>query len=559
MTQRLNAIVVTLITIFTFAPIVEAQSVLQVLENGRELYALSPASRDGLQISCLTGKQKHVVGFRKKGTFHSYKRLNSKLRAKIKGKNPKNKRRTLRKLRRENSLLRKVASPAQRQGLEQYQSVCRSLSVQDSARFVNQSNSYPKLAVVELAEKRTSRSGSTVLRKRATCKSGQLPGDANLDCRVNRKDLTIWMKNYGSRSGGAKVADFNNDGRTDGHDYLIWRSGTGKKTRPAPKPAPAPKPSPNPDPAPAPPAGPAPALSQQAEWEGQMLEFGNRHCNELKNGSNFDVKLLTTYYDAQWVYYQIADYTGDTKWMSCAQAAEKVYRDQYVIANNGGVPGYWNFSHGVLQDYLRTGDGNSRNALQMLATKAAYAGDSTPLSSTQHADYSREVAYSMMAYMNAEFAGFPRRSRLNELRDQALDHLDQWFGKKNAPYVRPFMVALTAQALITYDKHIGDPRILPALENAMNELWKNTWIPQQESFQYTDRNHSSGGTEPAPDLNLLIAPVYGWLYHKTGKAHHRDRGDQIFAGGVKQAYLVNGKQFNQNYRWSFEYLKWRRG
>src|SRR5439155_951696 len=40
---------------------------------------------------------------------------------------------------------------------------------------------------------------------------------------------------------------------------------------------------------------------------------------------------------------------------------------------------------------------------------------------------------------------------------------------------------------------------------------------------------------------------------------YRDRGDQVFAGGVLKAFLGSGKQFDQNYAWSFDYVKWRGG
>jgi hypothetical protein len=289
-----------------------------------------------------------------------------------------------------------------------------------------------------------------------------------------------------------------------------------------------------------------------------MLQYGQSNCSLLQNGSqNFDTKLLATYYDAQLVFYQIADYTGDNSWLACAEAAEAIYRDQYVLPSNGLVPGYWNFSHGLLESYMRTGDTSSFEALRLMSQNAAFAVDSTPLSSTAHVDYSREVAYTITSYLNAELAGLDRRERVYALKEQALDHLDQWFVSQSAPYIRPFMVALTAQALILYDEIIGDPNILPMLELAMDNVWEDMWLPNQDSFMYTDRYHSTGGQEPAPDLNLLIAPVYGWLYSKTGEIRHRERGDLAFAGGVKNAYLVNGKQFNQNYRWSFSYLRWR--
>jgi hypothetical protein len=80
-----------------------------------------------------------------------------------------------------------------------------------------------------------------------------------------------------------------------------------------------------------------------------------------------------------------------------------------------------------------------------------------------------------------------------------------------------------------------------------------------EAFMYTDRvaSDGTGGMEPAPDLNLLIAPAYAWMYLQTGDVQYRDRGDQIFAGGVKHSWLGASKQFNQNYIWSFAYVSWR--
>jgi hypothetical protein len=76
---------------------------------------------------------------------------------------------------------------------------------------------------------------------------------------------------------------------------------------------------------------------------------------------------------------------------------------------------------------------------------------------------------------------------------------------------------------------------------------------------YTDRiaPDGSGGTDPAPDLNLLIAPAYAWMYRQTADVTYRQQGDEIFTGGVRNATLTEDKQFNQNYEYSFDYLAWR--
>lgn len=294
------------------------------------------------------------------------------------------------------------------------------------------------------------------------------------------------------------------------------------------------------------------------KWEQQMIQYGRQHCETLGNSSaSDDERLGTTYYDVQWIYFQIADYTGDDFWITCAQRAEGIYRDGYVADWSGRVPGYWNFTHGLLEDFRRTGDLESRAAVIELSHMAAFTADETPLEWTVDVETSREVAYAIMSYINAEKAGAPRRERLTALYSQALGHMDQWFGAGTAPYIRPFMVALTAQALIEYDELIGDPAIVGLLEHAFEQLWEDTWLPAEGTFQYTDREHASGGTEPAYDLNLLIAPVYAWLYHKTGKIDFLNKADLIFEGGVRNAWLVGGKQFNQQYRWSFKYLSWR--
>jgi hypothetical protein len=301
------------------------------------------------------------------------------------------------------------------------------------------------------------------------------------------------------------------------------------------------------------------ALAQAIErWEEQMEKFGTQHCTTLADEStDSDHRLGTTYYDAQWVYYQIAAYTGNSKWITCAQHAERAYRDGYVKEWDGRVPGYWNFTHGLLEDFLQTGDIHSRDALIQISHAAAYAADTTPLEWTRDVELSREVAYAIMSYINAEKAGSPRRERLTALHAQAHGHMQQWFKTNSAPYIRPFMVALTAQALIEYDEWIGDATLIQVLRQALDHLWEETWLSQEQTFQYTDREHETGGTEPAYDLNLLIAPVFAWLFKETGETHYRDKADIIFIGGIKNAWLSNGKQFNQNYRWAFHYLRWR--
>ncbi len=49
------------------------------------------------------------------------------------------------------------------------------------------------------------------------------------------------------------------------------------------------------------------------------------------------------------------------------------------------------------------------------------------------------------------------------------------------------------------------------------------------------------------------------MYLQTGDPKYREEADSIFADGViyNDAIHWAGKEFSQNYRWSFDYVKWR--
>ncbi len=307
-----------------------------------------------------------------------------------------------------------------------------------------------------------------------------------------------------------------------------------------------------------------PPIPYLAQWESQMTKYGEQHCNYLKDRSRSGAERLgATYYDGERIYYQIWAYTKDPKWLTCAEAAEDAYRDGYVLANNGKVAGWMIFPHGLLRDFQETGDTHSQDALIRMSRNAAYGTPGFGLGALSDPKYSREVAYNLMCKILAERMGSPYdySADITRLAEEAFRHMDAWFVTKTAPYVRPFMVALTSEALITYYGKTQDSRVLPILRTAADYLWDHAWLPNDQAFMYTDRasNDNSGGMTPAVDLNLLIAPVYAWLYMQTGDTKYQERGDQAFAGAVKKGptFLFYAKQYDQNYRWSFDYVTWR--
>jgi hypothetical protein len=300
---------------------------------------------------------------------------------------------------------------------------------------------------------------------------------------------------------------------------------------------------------------PLPPLPSIAKYNEQMVTKGKAQLgNREKILANSTWEGNAWYYDGTRVAYQIADYTGDQTFTEYAKNPLDVYRP-YVVNNNGGVPGYRVFAEGLRMHYERTGDTLSKEtALKLLG--AAYGPNQPPKPSLASETLSREVAYAIDTMLEAEKLGQPRHARLTEYVDFALGHIDQWFVQEKYQRMAPFIFALTAESLIKYHEATSDPRILPALKLGADWIWAKAWVSASKAFVYEIVPGSPLGVG-APDLNLLIAPVYGWIYSQTGDKSYIDKGDQIFTGGVDGAWLDQGKQFNQNYRWSMDYLKWR--
>jgi hypothetical protein len=302
-------------------------------------------------------------------------------------------------------------------------------------------------------------------------------------------------------------------------------------------------------------------IPQRSAWEANMLSQGVNFCNQADiDAAIGSVGVFTEanvwYYDGTRVYDQIAAYTGNPSWYTCAGYVNQAYR-AWVLALTAGASwpvgalnGWRIFPHGLLNDYQRTGDSNSRDAVIRLAQNSAYAGSG----GGPTCDVSRETAYIINAYLASENVGLPRNPLLATAVNYALGHIDQWFVSKTCPDMMPFMVGLTTEALINYYEITGDVRIPPQIRIAADGLWSTAWVPASSSFYYESAGDQTVGTA---DLSLLIAPAYAWLWQKTGGAKYLQSGDQVFAGGVLYANFWTGKQFSQNYRWSFDYVKWR--
>lgn len=292
------------------------------------------------------------------------------------------------------------------------------------------------------------------------------------------------------------------------------------------------------------------------KWAENMITYGQQNCVALQSTVINDENQNRTYYDAARVFFQIADYTAQGSWNLCANYTKPHYRNSYVIKNGGSVPAYWVFAHGLSLDYKRNNDPASNQALDMLSSNASYCrGTAYELSALPDPSLQREAAYCLMLMIEQKRLGKATPFISNYL-GFVKQHLRKQFVDGTTSYHQPFMVSLGAEALIQYNRDVAkDAEVLPLLQAAASQMFAKDWDATSKSFKYYQEGGASW--EPSLDLNLLIVPMYGWLYKQTGDSTYRLMGDQIFEAGVNGAWLAGGKQYNQNYRSSFNYVEWR--
>lgn len=170
----------------------------------------------------------------------------------------------------------------------------------------------------------------------------------------------------------------------------------------------------------------------------------------------------------------------------------------------------------------------------------------------------RECAYGLMALLAATVVGEDHRKAAADLLDHILKSQKpdgQWLSPdEQAPgggYTSNFMTGLLMEALMLYDRVVGDARILPALEKSLAWVWSTQWVEEKEGFRY----HSFKETDGIAALNGLILPAWGYAWYKTGKAAYLEQGNKIAKGlaekGSKEMWGI--KQYNQFFRSSSQF------
>jgi hypothetical protein len=299
-------------------------------------------------------------------------------------------------------------------------------------------------------------------------------------------------------------------------------------------------------------------------------------------------------YDGGRVFQQIADYdwnvqdyhngTNLAQWKRCAQLATEPYRDTLIGTEGSMVREPNQFAFGMEMNQLRTGDPTNQTAIDALQYNPGWKYF---FSGSAYATSTRLSAYMMDNRLAAELVGEPRDSAfiLRQV-DVMMGYLDQSYNldlhNPNQQFydIHPFLLGTAMEALITYyemdlaEGNTPDARIPLEIKKALDWLEATQYIPQTHSLAYQPYDvpvnpSQVPGLYSATELNDLVAPAFAWYWSKTGNSTYLNQGDDLFShvfdsAGPAGTPAGNGwtwsvKEFNQIYKWSFDYVRWRSG
>ncbi|MDQ8175723.1 MAG: hypothetical protein P2976_09050 [Gemmatimonadota bacterium] len=282
------------------------------------------------------------------------------------------------------------------------------------------------------------------------------------------------------------------------------------------------------------------------------------------------------FYDLPLVLYKLHYRSGDPAWRERARAAAVAWRE--YPGNRKIVPylaGAWKLwpelvnqprcmgTMGLAVLALEADDAEARKLVDAHARLIE--------SAWMHGTYQslgdpvmpfgdpRESGYGLIALVASTVLGDNHRPAAKELLDRILERQQadgQWLAKDaKAPgggCTSNFMTGILTEALVLYDRAIGDPRILPAVERNLAWTWKTQWVAAERGFQY----HAVGETRPDGLLGGLMVQAWGFAYARTGNRAYLDQGHEIMRGltgrGLGEIWGV--KQYAQAFRSSPNFL-----
>lgn len=343
--------------------------------------------------------------------------------------------------------------------------------------------------------------------------------------------------------------------------------------------------------------GSYPAIPHLTEYLANASTYGAYNCAQdldisprtIRANDNANLTPVSSITKSSWFYDGVRVYNNVSKlledyptWDQCRSNIKAVYRDGYIIPNNGAVLAFNMFTRGAYEDYRRTGDALNLTQIDKLDLHTYNPANGFLISPNPN---QRETAYSLDSDLYASLLGrnnvrygHDTTYWLQYHLDQVLSQVDMICLDRNAEYFEYFMAGLDADALISYyELKAHDPRIPPAIKCLADRLYEGwnavTRDPGAFPYDSVQEQINQVGSSRV-QLNLLIAPMFAWTFKMTGDATYQSEGDDIWTHGVLNDGALNngpgfmgslnaypggsaGKFFSQNYMWSADYVVWR--
>ncbi len=300
---------------------------------------------------------------------------------------------------------------------------------------------------------------------------------------------------------------------------------------------------------------PIPAL---AKWSSTMTTLADYYCHVIDPAQGYYIagEGQDWYYDGGRVFQQVADYTGNSAWLPCAEHVLQWY-GPLVNSRQGHLPGsYLNFPWGLAMHFWRNGDTMSKQAVTYLGQQNMSGAD--PWYGTLVDPLRlRELAYGIDCMDAAAEVGQPTNHAMSVALSAAINQADELYTSPPHTFEQSFYGGLLAEALINHYSVVSpDPRIPPAIKALLDFTWQYSADPSNGALDYNTlyipryQFHS---------LNNLMIPAYAWYWALTGDATYLTRGDFLFQHALDDDISFSGKVFSQNYKWSFDYVRYRSG
>jgi hypothetical protein len=287
--------------------------------------------------------------------------------------------------------------------------------------------------------------------------------------------------------------------------------------------------------------------------------------------SNID----SNYYDLALALYHIYYRSGDEYWLKRARVVASAWRDDYAqtalqmklsgdhSAGNAVPPPRAMATLGLAVLALEAGDARAAEVVHNHARLVEYMWPTAKDMSLPFADQ-RESGYALMALIGSILLGNDHVPTARAMVDVVLARQQpdgRWqtnYGcAPNEPYILNYMTGILMEALILYDEVVGDARIAPAIQRAVDWTWQTQWVKRTGSFQYANVGYCGVHTGSGPNyaaLNGLLVPAWGYLYEKTRDVKYRRQGEQMLEGLVYGTPPPHVKMFTQMFRSSGRFL-----